>query len=123
MRALTRRTGLLAALLAVWGQLLLATLLPQPAAGASLADLLGDPGAICHAGGADPGHPGRMPPDCPLCPVCAVLHHAVPLPASPPAMPRRRAGSIGVVVRAVPPASPPPVPRLAAEPRGPPVLS
>jgi hypothetical protein len=113
MGLMLRRAGLLAALLALFGQLLLGTAMPHPSAEATLAELLGDPGAICHAGGGGPGHSGHGDPDCPLCPVCAVLHHTMPLPAAPPAMPLRRAGLIGTVARPV-------VPRQAAEPRGPP---
>ncbi len=113
-----RHSGLIAALLAICGQLLLGMAVPRSLPDPVLTGLLGgDALAICHVGsGDDQPTPGHAPADCLLCPLCVTLAQSVVLPA-PPA-PRRAIVRLSVRV-----------PRMAvvaagawqaARPRGPP---
>ena len=123
----TRRIGLLAALLALFGQLLLGIAVPRELPDPVLAQLLGgDADAICHVdfgGGSQPSHSGHGPADCLLCPLCATLAHHIVLPAPPVPLPTPRMVLVRVAMPVRPAAAAPAVPRQAAEPRGPPSLA
>jgi hypothetical protein len=113
------RLGLIAALLALAGQLALGASVPSPAL-----ELSGF-GVICHAGGdtGGPPPPSHQAPDCALCPVCATLAVQAPLLAAPPMLPAPRAVRVARRTILPPPTAPPVVALLAAQPRGPPVLA
>ena len=121
------RPGLLAALLALAAQLVLGVVDPQagvrPTPEQRLAALLADPSAICHGDAGDgqpaPHHRGV---DCLLCPYCAAITAAV-LRSDDPTLPIPQAGPIAVAAAAPESVTLPPMPRLAARPRGPPILA
>ncbi len=116
-------SGLLLAALALAGQVLLGCLVMPEAAAQGI-------GAICHADGAAPEGPAPGPAPhhrhgsgCILCPLCAAAAMPGLIPAGPPPV---TAPALQPAARAAvpPPArAPPSRPRLAALPRGPPVLT
>ncbi len=122
------RPGLFAALLALAAQLVFGVVAPEavarPSPDQQLAALLADPGAICHgdAGGGQqtPHHHGI---DCALCPYCAAITAAAVLRSDDPTLPIPRAGPIAVALAEPTPVTLAPTPRLAARPRGPPILA
>ncbi len=113
------RLGLIAALLALAGQIAFAATVPQPV----LARIAF--GTLCQtdARGRAPAHPQRQVPLRAVSPLCLALAlPAMPLAAAP-ALPLAPA-PVTVVATLPPPATAPPrLVSLAAPPRGPPVLT
>ena len=113
------RLGVIAALLALAGQVAFTATLPQPV-------LLGIAfGTLCQtdAHGNAPAHPHRQVPPRAVSPLCIALAlPAMPLVASP-ALPPRPAPMAAVMTRPPPATAPPHLVSLAAPPRGPPTLA
>ena len=113
------RLGLIAALLALAGQIAFAATVPQPV----LARIAF--GTLCQtdAHGKAPTHPRRQVPPRAVSPLCiALAMPAMPLAAAPPLPPRP--APVTVALTLPPPATAPPsLVSLAAPPRGPPALA
>jgi hypothetical protein len=128
MRLHRWRPGLFVALFALAAQLVLGVAAPEagirPTPDQQLAALLADPGSICHGdvGGGQPSQ-HHHDIDCPLCPYCAAITAAAVLRSDDPTLPIPRAGVIAVAVATPQIVALPPLPRLAARPRGPPILA
>jgi hypothetical protein len=117
--------GLLAALLALMAQLVVATAMPRvdgPLGGSP--GLLSDV-PLCHSDdGAHttPAPPQPHPANCPICPHCALLAVQAALPASSPRLPSDRSALVIARTAMPPPATaPPPVETHTARPRAPPL--
>ncbi len=113
------RLGLIAAFLALAGQVAWAASVPQP-----VLLLLGF-GRICHADrtGTAPGRRPVLPPARAVPASCLALAMPPPLPAAGPALPARTRPPVRLAAPAVAVAVAPALVSLASAPRGPPSLA